>query len=880
MDKHAALFQYFSFPAFRPGQEEALDLVLAGRDALVVMPTGSGKSLIYQLSALLLPGTALVISPLVALMKDQIDSLARRNIPATFINSSLDNLEQSRRLRALAAGEYRILLIAPERLRNLAFRQAIKHVPLSLLVVDEAHCLSQWGHDFRPDYLHLAEARREFNPPLTLALTATATPRVQDDIVQLLGMPDAARLITGFNRPNLTFEVFAARDAATKLALVRDFLSQLEGAGIIYTGTRKDAEEVAAFIRADCARQARHYHAGLDAAERTAVQDAFMSGDLPLVVATNAFGMGIDRPDVRLVLHYSLPSTLEAYYQEAGRAGRDGLPARAVMLYAARDTALHEFFIENDSPSAPELRAVHSFFTPPVVNVGFSLDEVVNAAGLTQIKARVALQQLQAAGALKRLPDDAYGRLRAQPQPLSDSALQTIARQVAVRRDHKRDQLARMVDFAQTDACRRRTLLDHFGDSGPAEAALCCDNCLAKDEVVEDEGPARPAESQAERAALIVLDTLAHLEWGVGGGKLAQLLKGSTAKDMGPYKGARNFGKFAALHLTDIEGLIGQLLDGGYLKQAGGGRPTLNLTPKGQRVLEARSAIRVQLRPVRPAAAQRAQARAAAGATVFLTGDMLARGQTPEQIAAERGLTVGTVYSHLAQLIADGQADVNAVVPAARQGQIRAAIEQAGSAAFLAPIKALLPPEIDYSEIRCVVEALRREQRQSATAVPADPILPAGPYDIPFEPLRRRRQARAAALGQPEYMVFSDETLRRLAQKRPTTPAELQTFAGLGADTIEACGAEIISILAGENATVVIDAIMECVNRLPGELPRSGVAKVLVGSLSERVDRYTELPVYNRLAGHSRIDVTIQVDALLAAGRLAQDRDGHIIPTS
>jgi len=322
----------------------------------------------------------------------------------------------------------------------------------------------------------------------------------------------------------------------------------------------------------------------------------------------------------------------------------------------------------------------------------------------------VALQQLQAAGALRRLPDDAYGRLRAEPQPLSESALQTIARQVAVRRDHKRDQLARMIDFAETDACRRRTLLDHFGDGGPADAPLCCDNCLAKDEAVEDEGPARPAESQAERAALIVLDTLVHLKWGVGGGKLAQVLKGSSAKDMEFYKGTRNFGKFSALHLTDIEGLIGQLLDAGYIKQVGGGRPTINLTPKGQNALEARSAIRVHLRTARPAAAQRAQANAAAGATVLVSGQMLASGLTPEQIAAERGLTIGTIYSHLAQLIAEGQVTVNAVVPAAEQAQIRSAIEQVGSAAFLAPIKALLPAQMDYGVIRCVAEAWKREQ--------------------------------------------------------------------------------------------------------------------------------------------------------------------------
>lgn len=881
MDKHAALREYFNFPMFRPGQEAALDLVLAGRDALVVMPTGSGKSLIYQLAALLLPGTALVISPLVALMKDQIDGLARRHIPATFINSSLEAAEQSRRLRALAEGQYRIVLIAPERLRNLAFRQAIKHVPLSLLVVDEAHCLSQWGHDFRPDYLHLAEARHEFNPPATLALTATATPRVQDDIIRLLGLPDPARLVTGFNRPNLTFEVFSARDTRTKLNLLRDLLTQIEGAGIIYTGTRRDAEEVAAFARETGGLDVRHYHAGLDAATRTAVQDAFMAGDLPLVVATNAFGMGIDRPDVRLVLHYNLPSTLEAYYQEAGRAGRDGLPARAVMLYSPADSSLHEFFIESDSPTAPELRAVHSFLTRQPAAAGFTLEELESATGLAQIKARVALQQLQAAGALRRAPDTAFGRLRAEALPLSDAALRTIAQQVADRREHKRDQLARMIDFAETSACRRRTLLDHFGDGGPAEAPICCDNCLAAAEPVE-EVAARPAETQAERAALIVLDTLAHLEWGIGSGKLAQLLKGSTSKDMAFYRGARNFGKFAALRLSEIEHVIGQLLDAGYLKQVGGGRPTLTLTPKGQNALQARAAIRVNLRPVRPAAAQRAQAKAAAGGTVRLSGQMLARGLSPEQIAAERGLTLATIYSHLAQLIADGVVKVNAVVPEALQAQIRAAIGQVGSGAFLAPIKAVLPPEIDYGVIRCVVEAWRLEQGASVapvaeTAITQEAVV-TGQTDMPFEPLRRWRRERASALGQPDYVVFGDETLRQLAQKRPTTEAELRGYAGISADTLEACGAQVIAVMVSASSTDVIEAILACVRSLPGELPRSGVAKVLVGSLSERTEPYAEHHSYNRLAGHSRIDVTLQVDSLLAAGRLAQDRDGHIIP--
>jgi hypothetical protein len=411
---------------------------------------------------------------------------------------------------------------------------------------------------------------------------------------------------------------------------------------------------------------------------------------------------------VRLVLHNSLPSTLEAYYQEAGRAGRDGLPARAVMLYSPKDTALHEFFIENDSPTAPELRAVHTLFLRQPLTAGFTLEELENATGLSQIKARVALQQLQAAGALLRAPDTAFGRKRAEAQPLSETALQTISSQVDERREHKRDQLARMVDYAETSACRRRTLLDHFGDSGPAEAPICCDNCLSRAETPE-EVEARPAETQSERGALIVLDTLAHLRWGVGGGKLAQLLKGSNSKDLALYKDARNFGKFAALRMSEIESVIGQLLDGGYLKQVGGGRPTLSLTTKGQNALQARAAIPVNLRPVRPAAAQRAQAKAAASGTVLLSGQMLARGLTPEQMAAERGLTIGTIHSHLAQLISEGKVDVNAVVPTGLQVQIRAAIDAVGSAEFLAPIKARLPAEIEYDVIRCVANAWKLE---------------------------------------------------------------------------------------------------------------------------------------------------------------------------
>ena len=766
MNPHEALSRYFGLSSFRPGQEPAIDHVLAGHDTLVVMPTGWGKSLIYQLAALMQPGTALVISPLVALMKDQVDALARHDIPAAFINSSLDASEQSRRLSALAAEKYKIVLVAPERLHNQAFLSALRAATINLLAVDEAHCISQWGHDFRPDYLHIADVRSlmdggtvptsplypvdlagrtgQARMPL-LALTATATPRVQDDIIRRLGMAKAERIVMSFDRPNLTFEVFSTYDQAAKFRFIRDFLTSDDApegappvdAGIIYTATRGDAEELARRIREELQIDARHYHGSLDSDTRTEVQDAFLAGDLPVVVATNAFGMGIDRPDVRFVMHYTMPGTLEAYYQEAGRAGRDGLPARAILLYSPKDTGVHKLFIENAWPDEADLHDVHALLQRrPEVSLAGIHDET----GVDETKVRVALEQLEVAGAIRRRPDGPRGQLRVEVFPLSDAGLRTVAAQTAERRGDRLEQLGRMVAYAETNACRRRVILDHFGDHSASEAPLCCDNCLtlqqtigAHPEPVEGHPELRPEPAegivegpvgggvapravveltQPQRAALIMLDTLATLPWEVGRGKLAQLLKGSQAKDMSMagYARNRNFGKFAGLRASEIDMLITQLIDGGYLKQVGDFRPTLKLTPRGEGALKARVPIDVQLRTVRHDEAQRQKAQRAAGGTVAYTGQLLAAGHTPEQIAAERTLSVGTIYSHLAQLIAVGQVQIDQVVPADVQQQVRAAIQAVGSAEHLAPIKMRLPEEIDYGVIRCVANAWLRER--------------------------------------------------------------------------------------------------------------------------------------------------------------------------
>ena len=732
IDLKAALARHFSFPGFRPGQQQALEYALAGHDTLVVMPTGHGKSLIYQLAALLRPGTTLVISPLISLMKDQVDSLAQRDIPATLINSSIPSAQQSQRLRAMMQGFFKIVLVSPERLRSQTFLSALRHVSIDMLVVDEAHCLSQWGHNFRPDYLHIAELRRHFKIPVILALTATATQKVQDDIVDLLKLSQAKRLITGFNRPNLSLEVFSTPNERAKLRLLNDFLIDTKGAGIVYAGTRRDVEEIAEFISQVVGIPARPYHAGMEADERYHVQEAFMAGDLPLVVATNAFGMGIDRPDVRFVLHYSVPGSLEAYYQEAGRAGRDGLPARAILLYAPPDVALHEYFLENDHPTARELKWVHQFVmdcedssrSDGRVQKAFFWDELTGATGIPGVKAKVALEQLEAAHALTRFPNQPGNMICVQAHDLDAPALKKITAQVETFRRHKQAMLLRMVDYALTSECRRQSILDYFGDTGSAQAPICCDNCLAQEQ--EQKTSFRKASSQFEKAALIVLQTIADLSFGLGRRKIALILNGSKAKAVARFTAVRTYGRLAHLRLKDIEALIDQLQVTGYLKATGSKRPFLVLTPIGKSALKAGAAIPIDLRPLQEGAFRREKAAQQAGATVLQSGAMLKNGLTPEQIAAERGLTVNTIYSHLSLLIAAGEIHLDAVVPEAIQRQIQAAIEAVGTLERLAPIKERLPESISYNQIRCVVAA--REPRRQASAprisiaLQADPV--------------------------------------------------------------------------------------------------------------------------------------------------------------
>ena len=336
------LKRYFGYDRFRPLQEEIISNVLARRDSLVIMPTGGGKSLCYQLPALRLDGITLVVSPLIALMKDQVDGLKAIGIKAEFINSTLAYEEMVRIRGEALRGEIKILYVSPERLALEGFQSLLRSLSVTLVAVDEAHCISEWGHDFRPDYRGLGSLRRSMPDVPFIALTATATHRVRDDIVTQLGLQDPQRFVASFNRANLTYEIRPKRNAFGQL--VEMFESRRGQSAIIYCFSRKETEELAVDLQQQ-GHVARPYHAGLDAEARRRTQEGFITGEVPIVVATIAFGMGIDKPDVRLVVHYSLPKSLEGYYQETGRAGRDGLPSDCALFYSYGDKTRQDFFI-------------------------------------------------------------------------------------------------------------------------------------------------------------------------------------------------------------------------------------------------------------------------------------------------------------------------------------------------------------------------------------------------------------------------------------------------------------------------------------------------------------------------------------------------------
>jgi ATP-dependent DNA helicase RecQ len=599
----------FGLTTFRPGQRAVVEAVLAGRPTVAVMPTGAGKSLCYQLPAVVAGGTSLIVSPLIALMKDQVDALSARGIPAAAITSGMGPGEQSQRLADLADGKLRLVYVAPERLKNARFEEALGKIApkLALLAVDEAHCISEWGHDFRPDYMRLGEFVERYQPPRLVALTATATPEVRRDIVRQLGMRDPAVFVRGFDRPNLRFVVERVSGAAAKtdrlIALLR---ARASGAAIVYAATRKNAEQYGDALRRSNLR-AGVYHGGMNDEERTEIQDRFMSGKLEVIVATNAFGMGVDKADVRLVVHADLPRSPEAYYQEAGRGGRDGDPADCVLLFQHADVKLQEFLIDASTPSVEVLRGLwrtlrddprrgadpsrlrrHLPGEPSDAAVGTATRFLLRAGYLRELDGMVEAIRPGDEGAPT-------------PAPIDATALKARA-------EMERSKLRSMVEYAYSTDCRRKYILAYFGDEDARSFMSCdaCDSCA---------GEGRRELDDTERSR--VTSTL----------RLVDRLRGRFGRTRvsAVLAGADDDQRLAELpergHLRDVGvkytmDLLRSLEGGGLIEASGGEYPTISITARGRRVAEGAETVALAMPELRGAKKSKRSSRGTVTASV------------------------------------------------------------------------------------------------------------------------------------------------------------------------------------------------------------------------------------------------------------------------
>ncbi|MBW3653198.1 MAG: RecQ family ATP-dependent DNA helicase [Actinobacteria bacterium] len=602
MDPTVALRETFGFDAFRPGQEDAVRAAIGppARDVLVVMPTGAGKSLCYQLPALVREDLTLVVSPLVSLMQDQVEALAKiAPGKVGLVNAQQDAATNRAALERAVSGELRLLYVAPERFSSAPFLEAIRATRIGLFVVDEAHCVSQWGHDFRPDYFRLADAARWLQAEAIIASTATATPQVATDIAQRLGLRDPVRVATGFDRPNLSFAVVPCASTQVKHRHIAAALTQPDATpAIVYAGTRAGTDKLASRLSGKLDGAVAAYHAGLGREQRADVQRRFMDGRLDVVVATNAFGMGIDKADVRTVCHESVPGSIEAYYQEAGRAGRDGAPARALLFAEGRDKGLHVFFIQRSEVTDEAISTVARRLQMRSQEGRYDLgtDElaaVLDGRGESDDQVRAVIGHLARAGVVRPAPSSP-DRLRGRIAAPFDGRARAACRTSAGEGQRARWRQYRSVwAFVEADACRRAAILRHFGDRSPPapQAGVpCCDVCDASWVPAVPASPSRArAGASGHRAPngsgavapgdldAAILEIVQTAQPAVGRTRTVEILRGGRSQALvkSGHDGLPAYGTFDHLTAKQVLARVDELLQGGRLRSTGGMYPKL-----------------------------------------------------------------------------------------------------------------------------------------------------------------------------------------------------------------------------------------------------------------------------------------------------------------
>ena len=823
------LLDRFGLNSFRPGQLDVIEAVRRGSDVMCVMPTGGGKSLCYQLPSLARDGTTIVISPLIALMKDQVDGLCRLGIAARLINSSLSLREQEDVMEEMASGALDLIYVAPERLRNGRFLEKLRQTRVTLLAVDEAHCVSEWGHDFRPDYARLGHVRQQYLGNLqTIALTATATPTVRADVCQLLGLREPKIFVTGFARTNLSFSVSQSKTESEKDEQLCNYVKSQSGSGIVYVATRKSCELIGHWLPEQTRRPIGIYHGGMEAEHRRVVQEKFMSGELDAIVATNAFGMGIDKADIRFVAHYNMPGTLEAYYQEAGRAGRDGLESSCRLFFSYQDRYIQEFFIENRYPSRETVQKVYEYLLSRCEDpIELTLDQVRQAIGADSSEAIGTAETLLAkAGVLRRL----------------DSS----QNQLLVRID---SDAPSMLDFLPKEAKLRRRVM--------SAVQRVIGNRRGDDVYVR---PARLME-----LAEIDRDKLMRT--------LRELSRLNTFDYVPPFRGRAihftqreipfenleiDFDELArrkAAEYEKLESVIGFARSGGCRQRVildYFGDPNSKNCTKCDRC-EAASGDDDNNAPVCEGLTEADSNALLCGIRVILSGITRMHGRFGKNLVAQmlcgsqnkkitqwklQRLSTYGMLSNMKQSQLTSVIDAlieHGMVEQREVGQRRPTIEITEQGKSVMHLKTSLPMSFRLSKMlaRSLAAAARHIESSDVStshqsAGEADPAQALPDYsaearhtEVDSEPLaggvtvslddltspeqkliqeltdslKRWRRRTSAALGLPAYRVLSNSTLDRLAQTRPQTSSELELVAGIGPATMEQHGYDILELI-------------------------------------------------------------------------------------